>query len=183
MTAPSLNSEKVISDTKRWLEKAVIGLNLCPFAAHPYRNGRVRFAASTATTAEELLADLETELHLLVEAEADECETTLLMHPGTLTDFLEYNDFLPACDALVEALDLEGVLQVASFDPYYQFADAACDGIENYTNRSPYPTLHLLRESSVTRAVESADTKEIYERNIRTLAALGLEGWLRLWRD
>lgn len=181
MTAP--DSDKIIAATRRWLEKAVIGLNLCPFAAHPYRTGRVRFVVSAATAPEALLADLATELRQLRDANPDECETTLLMHPGILADFFEYNEFLSACDALVETLDLEGVLQVASFHPRYQFAHTASEDPENYTNRSPYPTLHLLREESVSRAVDSTDTEAIYERNIRTLNELGLAGWLSLWRD
>ncbi|HEY2682581.1 MAG TPA: DUF1415 domain-containing protein [Steroidobacteraceae bacterium] len=183
MTVAAPHADEVIAETRRWLEKAVIGLNLCPFAAHPYRSGRVRFAVSEARTPQELLLDLEAELHLLSEADQSSCETTLLIHPATLQEFLPYNDFLAECDELIESVGLEGVLQVATFHPQYQFAETFSDDIENYTNRSPYPTLHLLREESVSRAVETTDTEEIYQRNIRTLKGLGLQGWLNLWRS
>jgi hypothetical protein len=182
LSAAAPNAEIVIAETRDWLEKAVIGLNLCPFAAHPYRNGRVRFAVSAARTPQLLLNALEDELRHLRDTDPSDCETTLLIHPETLSDFLEYNDFLADCDVLIESLGLEGELQVASFHPGYQFAGTSSEDIENYTNRSPYPTLHLLREASVTMAVESTDTEQIYERNIRTLNELGFAGWLKLWR-
>jgi uncharacterized protein len=166
------------------VEKSVIGLNLCPFADNPYRAGRVRFRVSEQRSAAGLLEDLEQELTLLAAADPLQCETTLLIHPWVLADFIEYNNFLEACEAAVAQLDLEGELQVASFHPQYQFAGSQPDDIENYTNRSPYPILHLLRESSVERAVAAVgDTEEIYLRNMRTLRALGHDGWRRLWRD
>jgi hypothetical protein len=162
----------------------VIGLNLCPFAENPYRGKRVRFIVSEQRSAAGLLQDLRAELGTLAAADPKEWETTLLIHPWVLADFTEYNDFLEACDSTVAELNLEGELQVASFHPRYQFADSQPDDIENYTNRSPYPMLHLLREASVERAVAAAgDTEEIYRRNIRTLRALGHAGWQRLWRD
>lgn len=162
----------------------MIGLNLCPFAEHPYRGNRVRFCVSEQRSAAGLLGELRGELSVLVGADPKDCETTLLIHPWVLADFIEYNDFLEACDAAVAGLDLEGVLQVASFHPQYQFAGSQPDDIENYTNRSPYPMLHLLREASVERAVAAVgDTEEIYRRNVRTLRALGLAGWQRLWRN
>src|SRR5688500_19764564 len=132
-----------------WLEKAVIGLQLCPFASHPYLNDRVRFCVSEQRAREALLEDLSRELLRLRDTDPQTCETTLLIHPWVLTDFHEYNDFLDDCDALVEHLDLAGELQVASFHPRYQFAGTRADDIENYSNRSPYPMLHLLREASV----------------------------------
>jgi uncharacterized protein len=160
----------------------VIGLNLCPFAENPYRSERVRFHVSEQRSAAGLLEDLRSELTRLALAEPANCETTLLIHPWVLADFVEYNDFLGICDEVVLGLDLEGVLQVASFHPQYQFAGTQPDDIENYTNRSPYPMLHLLREGSVERAIEAVgDTEEIYRRNIRTLRALGHAGWKRLW--
>jgi hypothetical protein len=166
------------------VEKSVIGLNLCPFADSPYRAGRVRFRVSEQRSAAGLLEDLEQELTLLAAADPLQCETTLLIHPWVLADFIEYNNFLEACEAAVAQLNLEGELQVASFHPQYQFAGSQPDDIENYTNRSPYPILHLLRESSVERAVAAVgDTEEIYLRNMRTLRALGHDGWRRLWRD
>jgi hypothetical protein len=173
--------EEIVAATRQWLEKAVIGLNLCPFAKPVHARDLIRFAISGAETPEELLADLLHELQALAAAEPEEVETTLLIHPQVLNDFLDYNDFLGVAEAAVADLGLEGVIQVASFHPEYQFAGTAPDDITNYTNRSPYPTLHLLREAGVERAVEAfPDTAEIYERNIETLRRLGLEGWRRL---
>jgi uncharacterized protein len=162
----------------------VIGLNLCPFAAGPYRDDRVRFFVSEQRTASGLMEDLRSELLSLQAADPRNRETTLVIHPWVLTDFIEYNEFLGVCEAIVKDLGLEGELQVASFHPQYQFADTQPDDISNYTNRSPFPTLHLLREDSVERAVAAAgDPDEIYRRNIRTLRELGHSGWQRLWRD
>jgi uncharacterized protein len=167
--------------TRRWLERAVIGLNLCPFAKAVLAKEQVRFVLSDAQTPEDLLAQLGEELLWLQDAPADAIDTTLLIHPQVLTDFLDYNDFLDAADALVEALKLDGVLQVASFHPGYRFAGSAPDDVENFTNRSPYPTLHLLREDSVSRAVDAfTDADAIVERNVRTLRRLGVEGWRKL---
>jgi hypothetical protein len=179
-----ISSEEIISATRRWVEKSVIGLNLCPFAESPYRGNRVYFAVSAQRSAAGLLQDLRLELQALAAADPKIRETTLLIHPWVLADFMEYNDFLEVCEATVEELDLEGELQVASFHPQYQFAGSQPDDVENCTNRSPYPMLHLLREASVQRAVEAVgDPEEIYRRNIRTLRALGHAGWQRLWRD
>lgn len=162
----------------------MIGLNLCPFADNPYRADRVHFAVSAQRSATGLLQDLREELLALAAADPQERETTLLIHPLVLADFAEYNEFLEVCESAVADLNLEGELQVASFHPQYQFADSQADDIENYTNRSPYPMLHLLREASVERAVAAVgDAEEIYRRNIRTLRALGQAGWQRLWRD
>ena len=171
-----------LATTRRWLEHAVIGLNLCPFAKAVYVKEQVRFVLSDASTPEALLAELGEELVLLRDTPAEEVDTTLLVHPQVLEDFLDYNDFLDQADALVEALDLEGVLQVASFHPHYQFAGSGPEDVENFTNRSPYPTLHLLREDSVARAVDAfPDPDAIVERNISTLRQLGVEGWRKLF--
>ena len=170
-----------IAATRQWLERAVIGLNLCPFAKAVHVKQQVRFVLSDASTPEALLEQLAEELLLLRDTPADEVDTTLLVHPDVLQDFLDYNDFLDNADAAVEALDLEGVLQVASFHPAYQFAGTAPDDIGNYSNRSPYPTLHLLREDSVERAVAAfPDPDVIVERNIATLDQLGVDGWHRV---
>jgi hypothetical protein len=170
-----------IADTRRWLEKAVIGLNLCPFAKAVYVKGQVRFVLSDATTPEALLEELAEELLHLRDTPAEQIDTTLIVHPQVLTDFLDYNDFLDNADAAVEALDLQGILQVASFHPQYQFAGTAPDDVSNYTNRAPWPTLHLLREDSVERAVAAfPDPDVIVERNIATLDTLGVEGWNKL---
>lgn len=144
----------------------------------------MRFRVSDERTASALLEELRFELRELQAADLMACETTLLIHPWVLGDFIEYNDFLEVCDATVAELGLEGELQIASFHPQYQFAATRADDIENYTNRSPYPMLHILREASIEHAVAAVpDTAEIYRRNIRTLRDLGLEGWSRLWRD
>ncbi len=181
MKDDEIKDDKVTAATRNWLEKAVIGLNLCPFARAVYAGDRIRYVVSDATTIEALLEVLAAELELLAETDESKTETTLLIHPQVLGNFLEYNDFLEMADMLVEELDLDGLLQVASFHPQYQFADTEPDDIDNCTNRSPYPTLHLLRESSVERAVAAhPDTEQIYRDNIKTLRQLGREGWARL---
>jgi uncharacterized protein len=173
-------AEEIVVATRTWLDKAVIGLNLCPFAK-PIRD-RIRYAVSEADTPDELRADLVDELQTLAAADPDEIEATLLIHPRVLADFLDYNDFLEVADETLEDLDLVGEIQIASFHPRYQFAGTEPDDIENYTNRSPYPMLHLLRESSVEAAVEAhPDTAQINEKNVETMRALGHEGWRRLW--
>ncbi len=170
-----------IAATRLWLERIVIGLNLCPFAKAVYVKDQVRFVLSDATTPEALVEELAEELILLRDTPAEQIDTTLIVHPQVLTDFLDYNDFLDNADAAIEALDLQGILQVASFHPQYQFAGVAPDDVSNYTNRAPYPTLHLLREDSVERAVAAfPDPDVIVERNIETLDKLGIEGWTRL---
>lgn len=170
-----------IEATRRWLERAVIGLNLCPFAKAVVARDQVRFVLSDATTTDALLATLGEELLRLRDTPATQLDTTLVVHPQVLGDFLDYNDFLDAADALVEELGLEGVLQVASFHPHYQFAGTSPDDVENHTNRSPHPTLHLLREDSVSRAVEAyAEPDAIIDRNIETLRRLGVDGWHEL---
>jgi hypothetical protein len=178
---PEIDDAAVIAATRRWLERAVIGLNLCPFARAPYLQQRVRFRVSHATDDEELLADLEDELRALHAVSAEQCETVLLVHPWALGEFAEFNEFLNAADGCVEQLGFEGELQVASFHPDYQFEGTAADEIENYTNRSPFPTLHLLREESIERVVEAVDDPdEIYRRNIALLQNMGLDGWRRM---
>lgn len=173
-----------IAATRQWLERAVIGLNLCPFAKAVYVKQQVRFVLSDASTPEALLEQLAEELLLLRDTSTEEIDTTLIVHPDVLQDFLDYNDFLDNADAAVGALELEGVLQVASFHPAYQFAGTAPDDIGNYSNRSPYPTLHLLREDSVSRAVEAfPEADSIVDRNVETLDRLGLEGWRKLFAD
>jgi hypothetical protein len=143
----------------------------------------VRFTISRERTAAGLLQDLCAALTHLSGADPLEVETTLLIHPWVLSDFAEYNEFLAVCDDAVVELGLEGDLQVASFHPHYQFAGTAAGDVENCTNRSPFPMLHLLREESVSRAVDATDTEEISVRNIQLLREMGQEGWLNLWRD
>lgn len=170
--------EEIVATTQAWLEEAVIGLNLCPFAKAVHIKNQIRYVVSSADTREALAADLHRELQLLDEADPEVIETTLLIHPQVLQDFLDYNDFLEIADAIVDDNDLTGVIQIASFHPEYQFSDSNAEDIDNYTNRSPYPTLHLLRESSIDRAVESfPEANAIFERNIATMRGLGLPGW------
>ena len=171
----------VVQDTVRWLERAVIGLNLCPFAKSVHTKGQIHYVVSHATDTRALLEDLQRELEALAEASPDKRDTTLLMAPLTMPDFLDFNDFLELADELVEAMDLAGILQVASFHPRFQFEGTLADDVSNCTNRAPYPTLHLLREESIDRAVEAfPEAEEIFERNIEVLERLGAEGWKAL---
>ena len=173
-----------ITETRAWVDRAVIGLNLCPFARAPQVKGQVRYVLSAATDPAALLADLVAELEKLAQAPAERIETTLLVHPDVMTDFAEYNDFLEVVDATVAELDLEGIVQVASFHPQYQFEGTEPDDVENATNRSPYPTLHLLREDSIDRAVAAfPEAEAIYESNIATMQRLGADGWAALRRQ
>ncbi|MDZ7791544.1 MAG: DUF1415 domain-containing protein [Xanthomonadales bacterium] len=179
--SPSSENQLAIDATHRWLERVVIGLNLCPFAGSPWRQGRVRFEVSEAVTQQQLAEDLADELLALQASDPAERETTLLIHPQVLGDFLDYNDFLDVADRLLTDLELDGTLQVASFHPDYQFADSKPDDPANCTNRSPYPMLHLLREASIEAATANlADPEAIFERNIKTLRTLGVEGWKEL---
>ena len=167
--------------TTRWLERAVIGLNLCPFAKAVHVKGQIRYAVCLADTKEALLTALISELRTLANADANLTETTLLIHPNVLADFFDYNDFLDVADATIAELGLRGKIQIASFHPHYQFAGTEIDDIGNYTNRSPYPTLHLLREASVTRALAAfPEAEEIFEKNIATMTKLGRAGWDKL---
>jgi hypothetical protein len=177
-------NDQIIADTQHWLERAVIGLNLCPFAKAVHVKKQIRYVVSSATTPEDLLKELINELEFLAETSSEKIDTTLLIHPHVLTDFLDYNDFLDVADETLEELDLAGELQVASMHPQYQFADTQPDDMENYTNRSPYPTLHLLRESSVDKAVAAfPEADQIFEKNIETMKKLGPEGWKKLWQN
>jgi hypothetical protein len=172
----------VIASTQHWLERAVIGLNLCPFAKAVYVKRQIRYAVTAATTAKALLAELRHEIELLGKADPEQIDTTLLIHPQALNDFIDYHRFLKQADVAIRNLGQEGSLQIASFHPSYEFAGSAPDDIANFTNRSPYPMLHLLREASIDRAVAAfPDAATIYERNIDTLRRLGHEGWRRLW--
>ena len=180
-SATNEENEEIVAATKAWLEKAVIGLDLCPFAKAVHLRNQIRYVVSDAETPEALLADLLGELRTLAAADPEEIETTLLIHPRVFADFLDYNDFLDVADAAVADLGLVGDVQVASFHPLYQFAGTEPDDITNSTNRSPYPMLHLLREASVERAVAThPDTAGIPEKNMATLRRLGLKGWRRL---
>ena len=180
---PADGTEPILAATGLWLERAVIGLNLCPFAKSVFVKKQVRYALTAATTADELLAELEKELALLADTEAAQLDTTLLIHPQVMTDFLDYHFFLAEAEALLRNNAYDGVFQIASLHPQYEFAGSDPDDVANYTNRAPYPMLHLLRESSIDRAVAAfPDAADIFERNIETMEKLGHEGWRKLWR-
>ncbi len=171
----------VAEDMRVWLERAVIGLNLCPFAKAVHHKGQIHYAVSRATSAEGLLEALASELSALVAHDADMRDTTLLMAPISFADFLDFNDFLALADQLLIEMRLEGILQIASFHPQFQFAGTTVDDINNATNRAPYPTLHLLREASVVLAVAAfPEAERIFEHNVQTLTRLGRAGWAAL---
>lgn len=179
----AVDGDVVIAETTRWIERTVIGLNLCPFAKAVYAKRQIRYAVCLADSSDALLVALYDELQALSTTDAKVTDTTLLIHPNALTDFLDYNAFLGVADAALRKLDLEGVIQIASFHPQYQFADTVPDDITNFTNRSPYPTLHLLREASVARAVAAfPEAGNIFEKNIETMTRLGHAGWDKLSR-
>jgi hypothetical protein len=170
--------------TRAWLERAVIGLNLCPFAKAVHVKQQIRYALTAARNADELLAELEHELQILAAADPEILDTTLLILSEMMGDFLDFHFFLAEADAVIRRLKLDGVIQIAGLHPRYEFASSNADDIDNYTNRSPYPTLHLLREASIDRAVAAfPDAADIFERNIETVRRLGHEGWRRLWLD
>ncbi|PXX73721.1 DUF1415 domain-containing protein [Rivihabitans pingtungensis] len=172
------DDQTVIDATRIWLEKAVIGLNLCPFAKAVYVKNQIRYVVSHARHTDQFLEELDSELERLANTDPEEIDTTLLIHPTLFPEFSVFNDLLDLAETAPEALGLEGVLQVASFHPDFQFADTQPDDMSNYTNRSPYPTLHLIRESSIARAAESfPDPSVIFERNIEVVNELGPEGW------
>jgi hypothetical protein len=179
-----MSDEDVIAAMRQWIEKAVIGLNLCPFAKAVYVKNQVRYVVSHAPHLDGLLEDLDRELDFLAAADPEAVDTTLLIHPRLLPDFLDFNDFMQLAEAAVDEHGLEGVIQVASFHPQFQFEGTEPDDLGNYTNRAPFPTLHLLREASIERAVAAfPQAGTIYERNIETLRALGHAGWQALWHD
>jgi hypothetical protein len=172
-----------LAATQAWLSRAVIGLNLCPFAKAVQARGQIRWVLSPATDPAALRADLVAELQTLARADPEAIATTLLVHPQVLGDFLDYNDFLDVADAALAELGLDGVLQIASFHPRYRYAGTPADDPGNFSNRTPYPTLHLLREDDVEQAVAAyPDAATIYERNIETLQRLGAQGWQALLR-
>jgi len=180
--AANPDEQTVINATREWLEKAVIGLNLCPFAKSVHVRNRIRYCVSSADNGDQVLADLRSELRFLHSADPEVMETTLLMVPQIFADFLEFNAFLDSAEACLDELGLVGEIQIASFHPAYQFAGTEADDVTNFTNRSPFPTLHLLREASLEAALKSFSRPEsIYEDNIATMRRLGPEGWKRLW--
>lgn len=179
--SPMQNQEEILKKTKNWILKSVIGLNLCPFAKQPFQSNTIRYVISDSKTKEDLLSHLKSELKILSEIEPLVTETTLIIHPYVLEDFLDQNDFLDEADFLLNQLDLEGVIQIAIFHPQFQFADKTVNDITNFVGRSPYPTLHLLREDSISRIVDShPNIDSIYKNNRTTFTKLGQEGWKNL---
>ena len=177
----TLDAATVTDHTRQWLEKAVIGLNLCPFAKAPHVKNLVRISVSQARHLDGFLEDLDRELQLLGDTPADELETTLLVHPTLFPDFDTFNQMLDIADAAVVDNGLEGIIQIAPFHPDFQFEGTDSDDIGNYTNRSPYPTLHLIREDSIAKAAQAfLDASAIFERNIALLEKMGHEGWDKL---
>ncbi|MDR5751776.1 MULTISPECIES: DUF1415 domain-containing protein [unclassified Caballeronia] len=170
--------DDVVAATQHWLTRAVIGLNLCPFAKSVHVKDQIRYVVSEARTLEDAIVDVSNELRVLEESDPQRIDTTLLIVPHALADFIEYNDALFFADRLLKQMGLAGVLQIASFHPDYRFEGSSADDIENYTNRAPYPIFHLLREASIERAADAfPDAADIYERNMDTLRRLGHEGW------
>ena len=175
------DASALINDTVRWLERAVIGLNLCPFAKGVHIKGQIHYAVTFASDTQEVLGVLREELAALARTPAQERDTTLIILAGCLENFLDFNDFLGSAEALLAEMELEGIFQIASFHPQFQFAGTDADDVTNCTNRSPYPVLHLLREESIDRAVESFPAAEsIYEKNMEVLERLGPGGWAEL---
>ena len=176
-----MTDEQVLSRTRHWLEKAVIGLNLCPFAKAVYVKNQVRLVVSQARHADDLLEELDRELELLVATPAEQMDTTLLIHATLFDDFLDFNDFLEVAEGVLDEHGLEGVIQLASFHPQFQFDGSEPDDIGNYSNRAPFAILHLLREESVERAVAAyPEAEAIFEKNVATLERLGHSGWKAL---
>ena len=175
------SDDEVLAATRRWLEQAVIGLNLCPFAKSVYVKDQVRLVVSRARHLDAFLDDLDRELELLKTTPAEQVDTTLLVHPALFPDFMVFNDFLNVADDVLVEHELEGVIQIAPFHPGFVFEGEDEGDMSHFTNRSPYPTLHLIREESLEKAIESfGDTDVIFERNIEVLRKLGREGWMRL---
>ncbi|ASP17163.1 hypothetical protein HMPREF9120_00909 [Neisseria sp. oral taxon 020 str. F0370] len=171
-------ADTVADHTRQWMEKAVIGLNLCPFAKAPHVKGRVRIAVSGVKHGDGFLEDLDRELQLLADTPPEQLETTLLVHPTLFTDFLQFNDMLDTAEAAIADNGLEGIIQIAPFHPDFRFEGTQPDDIGNYTNRSPYPTLHLIREDSIAKAAQAfPDAEAIFGRNIELLEKMGKSGW------
>lgn len=179
-----MDVDVVYGRTTRWIADVVIGLNLCPFARRPFEAGLIRYTMTTAKDADELRELLKRELRTLADTPTTEVETAFLIHPFVLNDFRDYNDFVAVAEDLIAEMGLKGVIQIASFHPQYQFVGSKPDDVENYTNRSPYPMLHLLREDSISKVNEDPEKlTEIPRRNVETLRRLGREKILDMLRE
>lgn len=177
MTPDSATDNAIIATTRYWLEKAVIGLNLCPFAKAPYNRQQIRFAVSHARHLDAFLETVDSELQLLAQTPASQLETTLLIEPELFNDFNDFNQLLELTDQAIIDQQLEGIIQIAPFHPHFQFAGTTAEDITNYTNRSPYPILHLIREASIDRAVRAINTDQLIERNQQLLRDMDHDGW------
>jgi hypothetical protein len=176
-----LSDETILANTRLWLEKAIIGLNLCPFAKAVYVKNQVKLVVSQARHLDDFLEDLDRELLFLANCSPEEADTSLLIHPTLFADFLLFNDMMELADQAITDHQLEGVIQLAPFHPEFQFEGTNADDISNYTNRSPYPTIHLIRESSIDKAIAAIPNPDtIFERNIALLEEMGHEGWAAL---
>ena len=176
--------QEISAQTRHWLQAAVIGLNLCPFAKAVYNKGLIRIEVSRARHLDDFLELLDRELLLLRDTPAEELETTLVVEPNLFADFELFNEVLDITDQVLVEHGLDGIIQIAPFHPQFQFADTTADAISNYTNRSPYPTFHLIREASIDKAMQAfPDAATIYERNIALLEQMGIEGWQALWKQ
>lgn len=175
------NPQPYLQATTEWLEKAVIGLNLCPFAKAPHNKGQIRIHVSFAKHLDAFLEDVDTEIRRLFDTPAETLETTLLVCATLFDDFLIFNDMLDAAEQAIDDNGATGIVQIAPFHPQFQFDGTDVDDIGNYTNRSPYPTLHFIREDSIEKAAQAfPDPAVIFERNIETLQKMGREGWEEL---
>lgn len=171
-----IDETTAIERTRRWIADMVIGLNLCPFARRVFGGGLIRYTFTPLADADSLREVLRAELQRLAATPIEEVETAFVIHPFALTDFLDYNDFVASADDLIEELGLRGEIQIATFHPEYRFAKTRADDVANYTNRSPFPMLHLLREDSITAVNDDPEKlEEIPRRNIETLRRLGLK--------
>lgn len=177
----SSESEQIIQATKNWLEQFVIKHNFCPFAAKPFREKRIRYVSYPVETEQVLVDKLIEEILLLKDADPNDVETSIVIAPSILADFLDYNQFLDVADSILTELNMDGLIQIASFHPQYQFADLDKDDVRNYTNRSPYPMFHLIREESIEKAREMMDTEAIPDRNMALLLELGIDKVRKDW--
>lgn len=176
MQTELISTEKVIEITDQWVKQFIIELNICPFAYKPVKEKKIRYVVSHTKSENELVALVESELNFLHQHSTSEIETTLVIHPNVLVDFLDYNDFLEIADDVIVELGYDGIFQIASFHPEYQFADTQPNDPENYTNRSPFPMLHILREESVEHAIQSyPNVDQIPLDNIARMKNLGIE--------
>ncbi|MEL0636361.1 DUF1415 domain-containing protein [Marinomonas sp. TI.3.20] len=169
-----LSDELVTTQTIKWVNDFIVGLNICPFAKREMERESVRFVVVRSKKSQVALEELMSEVHWL--DEHPETETTIIVFPTLFSDFYRYLDFVDLAENIMFEQECEGVYQLATFHPNYCFSGAEPEDVSNYTNRSPYPMLHLLREASVEKAIEFyGDTDAIPERNIDVMEEMGKE--------